>query len=215
MSQLALLPSAETLPPEKMRQAALSQWFTPADTATKLVEWIGLPRLGSTFLEPSAGSGRLVRAIEALRPGMQIDAVEIDPRYAAQLEGAGDRVRVDCTDYLTRPPPPTPYDFCVMNPPYEDGLDRLFLAKAMAESRRVVALVRLAALEGAGRYEAVWSRIVAREWRLVGLAVFVSRPVFDAGDVSSDGGKVAFVALKLSRSHEDEQEPRTAVEWWT
>lgn len=203
------------LPPAASRQRALGQWHTPDNVALRLARWCGaasLPRV----LEPSAGGGALVRAIRETRAAAQIDAVELDPSWADKLRAAhsdDSRVSVECGDYLARPSPATRYDAVIMNPPYEDGADGLFLARAMEDGDRVIALVRLATLAGQARHERVWSRIDAHDdgWWMPGLAVFSARPNFLAAGEDVGGGKTDFAAIKLSRVGTP---AATHVEWW-
>lgn len=215
---LALFASSETLPPARDRQAALSQWHTPDALGARLAEWTGrLPR-SSRVLEPSAGSGALVRPMLdggawALSSPAQITACELDPRWAAHLRETCPGVAVEEGDYLARPEPAEPYDLALMNPPYEGGADSLFVAKAMRESRRVVALVRSAFLHGAARHERVWSQVERGDWRLVGIAYLVGRPSFSAAGEASGSPLSDFIAIKLSRIWH-EADPRTGVEWW-
>ena len=207
------LPGLDALPPERLRSGALSQWFTPHDIAARMARWAG--NVGGRVLEPSAGSGALVEAWTAEHEDPRIDAVEIDPDFAARLrEDVSGGVVVSCEDYLTRPRPARRYDLALMNPPYEDGLDGLFLAKTMSECDRVIALVRLAALAGSGRHASVWSRIESHAdgWHMPGLAVFSSRPVFDGPESASGSAKSDFVCVKLSRVSPPSE---TRVEWWT
>ena len=213
MTALAL-PGVDTLPPERLRQKALSQWFTDEATAQRLTErMVGRPPGSWRVLEPSAGSGALIRALLSHSPaGLHVDAVELDPRFAAGLSDLC--VHVECCDYLTRPAPAEPYDLVLMNPPYEGGLDSEFLEKAMRESRCVVALVRLALLESQRSYDRVWSRVRCFDWAMTDLAVFTSRPEFLAAGEDVGGGKTAFAAVRLSRFHADRQWRGTTVEWW-
>lgn len=218
MSAALCLPGIDTLPPERLRQVALSQWFTPEETAARIAAWVGRPQVGWRLLEPSAGHGSLVRAMLNVSPSVHVDALDIDPACCDALRSVnalGSVVNVECCDYLTRPAPRLPYDQSVLNPPYEGGLDSAFVAKAMAESKRVVALVRLAMLETQRTYERVWSQVQSGDWVLHGMAVFVRRPVFLAAGEESDGGKTAFAAIKLSRVYGDRQERETRMEWWT
>ncbi len=212
------LPGVDTLPPIALRQKALSQWWTPHEEASRLAGWCGDLQSVHSVLEPSAGDGALVRALCARSEALAVDAIEIDPRHMDALRARTDgffcSVHPECADYLARPAPECPYDLGIANPPYEDGLDSLFIGKMMSECTRVVALVRLAMLETQRTHERVWSRLGGPEgWRLVGLAIFVKRPVFIAPGAPSTGGMTAFAAIKLSRV---ERAPvATAVEWWT
>lgn len=215
------LPSVDPLPSDpRARQRAASQWFTPDEIADRLVRWLGSPPGWWRVLEPSAGSGALVRAILAHCPAPTVDAVELDHKWADHLRALevdpAATLNVDCADYLTRPAPEQPYDVAVLNPPYEDGLDGRFIAKAMAESLRVVALVRLATLAGSTRHREVWSQVDSGAWHLAGVAIFASRPVFIAPGAESTGGMTDFVAVKMRRASADlGASSRTSVEWWT
>lgn len=216
------LPGVDRLPPQRDRRGALSQWFTPAPIAKRMAEWAG--NVSGRVLEPSAGSGALLDAwlvrCDADFPRQPtktpVDVVEIDPGYASMIAGAdyGPGVHVECGDYLERACPPNRYALGLANPPYEDGADGLFLAKMMRECDRVIALVRLAALAGGGRHDAVWSRVASHHdgWWMPGLAIFPGRPVFDGPESASGSAKSDFCVVKLSRIGTPE---RTAIEWWT
>lgn len=214
MSALTL-PGFDVLPPERLRQRALSQWFTPAALAERLVRWAGPLRRETHILEPACGSGAVLSAILARHAGARVDAVEIDPRFADEARAAAGSgaVSVDCADYLARPAPAEPYSLAIMNPPYEDGLDGAFIAKAMDECERVIALCRLNVITGKARHERVWSRVGTGEWWLVGLAVLVGRPSFSAAGAESESPLSDFVAIKLSR-RESYDARGTQVEWW-
>jgi methylase of polypeptide subunit release factors len=189
----------------------LSAWFTPGALARRMVAWCGDVRSFDRVLEPSTGRGSLVEAIRERSDLPRITAHELDPRSVVWLRGL-DFPRVDVVegDSLAAPAPAARYDLAVMNPPYEDGQDGLFLEKAMDESDRVVALVRLVALAGQERYRRVWSRVgEGREWSMPGLAILSARPDF-GGD---DGAKADFAVVKLSRLPAYDS-GRTAVEWW-
>lgn len=219
---MSLLPGIDPFPSEPAaRVRASSAWYTPPDAADVLARmcWAGRARASWRVLEPSAGHGALIDAL--LRDDSRcgpIDAVELDPLAADVLrERWPERVRVEQCDYLERPAPSEPYDLAILNPPYEKGADSAFVAKAMDESLRVVALVRLAMLESGRSYERVWSRVEDGPWRLLALRPFVSRPVFLPGGGDSDGGKTAFMAIKLSRVELPEserwRERLTSVGW--
>lgn len=216
-AQMSLGPSVTLSADPQRRQVQASQWHTPDDLARRLVEWCGRPPRGWRILEPSAGSGALVRPWLdggglALAEPSQITACEIDPQWAAHLRATCHGVAVEECDYLQRPAPSKPYDLAVMNPPYEGGADSLFVAKAMAESMRVIALVRSAFLHGKTRHERVWSHVEARRWRLVGIAYLVARPSFAAAGEASGTPLSDFVAIKLTKGVMSD--PRTSVEWW-
>ena len=194
-----------------------SQWFTPPDIAARMVRWAGAVT-PDVVIEPSTGSGNLVQAAFDRWSGTRVEAFEVDPFYANALTtrfDASGRVSVVCGDYLAYRNAREPYDVLgLANPPYEDGLDGQFLAKLMDECDRIVALVRLACLAGAKRRQGVWSRL-DRDWNLHGLAIFASRPEFQAGRAVGDrregeSAKADFCVVKLSRYGS----MSTGVEWW-
>lgn len=201
-----------------------STWFTPMPIARRMVSWAGSiqPR---SILEPSCGSGNLIAACRERWTHATIAAVELDPFYVGNARdrfGDDFRTSVYGGSFLDPPQIVDSFDLCVMNPPYEDGLDGKFLARAMDISDRVIALVRLAALVGQARTEAVWSRCRPDgDFVLRGLALFAGRPRFEAGRSigdREDGGsaKADFCVVKLSRRTEPERgvDVPTHVEWW-
>jgi predicted RNA methylase len=213
------LPGVDVLPPDGARQRALSQWFTPPEVAARLVLMAAplidrIARRGTTILEPSAGQGAIVRAIRAHSATAPIDAVELDPRYRPALE-RNPWTTVEIGDYLSRPSPQERYPLAIANPPYEGGLDGLFLAKLLDECDCIVALVRLATLAGSKRHARVWSHVEAHRdgWWLRSLAICAARPVFLAAGEESDGGKTDFVVVHLTRS--EWPADQCALEWWT
>jgi len=209
------LAGIDPLPSEPvMRARASSAWYTPRHAAAVLgrmaeCAWLSAPGACGArpwrVLEPAAGTGALLEALAEdglASPETAVDAVELDERVASSLSVRAwpMNVRVECADYLARPAPARPYDLAIMNPPYEGGLDSLFMSKAMDESLRVIALVRLALLESQRSYQRIWSRIGSSEgWRMVEMRPCVQRPLFVSPGMKSSHGKTAFMAIKLSR----------------
>jgi predicted RNA methylase len=201
---------------------ALSQWFTPPRLAEKVVDFaldgLGRNRLGAGayVLEPSAGAGAL--ALPALSAGANVTAVEIDARWGPVLEqrgsalvrGSGGSVgwlHVETLDYLRRPAPPVGrFDVGILNPPYEGNLDAAFVAKALNECRRVVALLRSHAGHGVERWNTLWSRIAPEGW-VCSERKLVRRPDF-GGDF---GAKHEYVVIRLDILG---SEPAVPIRWW-
>lgn len=73
-----------------------------------------------SVLEPSAGTGAL--ALEAVRLGAAVDAVELDPGRYTDLVGTGKLRCVRLADFLQERPSPS-YDRVLMNPPFDRGRD--------------------------------------------------------------------------------------------
>lgn len=115
------------------RKKTLQIFETPPELAARMA---GMIPTGMRVLEPSAGSGRLVK--EALLQGAAaIDAVEIDPNNALSLLGiaAGDkRVKVVHGDFLSHVPL-TKYDAVLMNPPFRNGQDIAHVMRAYEQLR--------------------------------------------------------------------------------
>jgi len=200
----------------------MSQWFTPTPLAERLVDWMGVPKK-ATVIEPRAGNGAIVRAlVRDPSKVSRIDAVELDASHVRTLESIPHRdcislkLNVECADYLTRPAPSERYDYGVANPPYENDLDAKFAAKLMDECDRVIILVRAVFFNGLGRYERVWSRVDADEWRICGVAHLVRRPSFLLGGVEQGGAQADFVAIKMIRAGNPggPHAPTLRPEWW-
>ena len=211
-SETLTLPGVDTLPVERERQRALSQWWTPPDLARRFAAWALKGLRFPTVLEPSAGSGALVRAILDVRPMAKVNAIELDPTWAARLRADGQCASVTEGDFLSLDP--LEHDSAhvvIANPPYENGLDGAFLEHAMRMAPRVAALLRVNALVGQERHERVWSR-VGRGWHLRSIAYLSRRPAFLAAGEATDGAKSDFVAVQLV---EGVGRRRTSVEWWT
>jgi hypothetical protein len=95
---------------------------TPPELAARMVAEANIEP-GSVVLEPSAGTGNLVRAIREAAPAAVVHAVEINPSLAAQIRAAGilDETAGDsvvCADFLEIERPSPAPDRVVMNPPF-------------------------------------------------------------------------------------------------
>lgn len=108
---------------------------TPSWCVRRLIEAIELP--GGTWLEPSAGSGRIIRTVLASRSDIEWHAVEIRKECRAALLTVASRTWI--CDFL-RWTCEERYDVCLMNPPFRHAL--VFIEKAMQSASVVVALVR-------------------------------------------------------------------------
>lgn len=95
---------------------------TPATLAARMVALAGV-ECGQTVLEPSAGTGRLLRAIrEATGGGAVRTAIEINSRLCDALRIAESGADVICCDFLAYQAP-RPFDSVIMNPPFANAED--------------------------------------------------------------------------------------------
>lgn len=143
---------------------------TPEWCTHSLLDAYGVPYFGegSRWIEPSAGSGAILKAVDSWYSGMVVNdkplhkpiwtVVEArrqakqDLRRACELASAGaSEIIID--DFLDQAPPAEPFDVMLGNPPYSLAME--FVRKAVEErwAQRVAFLLRIAFLESAGRYE--------------------------------------------------------------
>lgn len=127
------------------QKRTLEQFFTPPAIAERVAELAEL-REGHLVLEPSAGSGELVRA--ACWRGANVLAVEVDSGLMPALLDVADlwpgRVRRVCEDFFewlpeyeayAGAPWNGPVDRVMMNPPFGNGRDMTHVMKALAHLR--------------------------------------------------------------------------------
>lgn len=102
------------------RQQTLQMFETPEDLAERMVTMVNVG-LSTRVLEPSAGPGRIVRAL--LSRGANVTAVEIDRDNCDALEEIGG-VSVQWGDFLDyAADQPRTFEAVVMNPPFTKGQD--------------------------------------------------------------------------------------------
>lgn len=209
MSQMELIEGTN-------RDVSLSQWFTPAALAERVVEWADIdtcypaghePR-AMRVLEPSAGNGALVRPLVAA--GAEVYAIELDNRYSRELHDAGAHA-IWWDNFLEFKPhePDTAsraFDLCVMNPPYENGLDVAFILHALKFAPCVVGVFRSQILHGVERKEQLWKEV--RPTRVA----FCSRRPFK-------GAETDYVVLELVERSRHSMSSATGfaeltAEWW-
>jgi predicted RNA methylase len=198
---------------QKSDAERLSQYWTPADLAKRIVDWADV-KDSDRVLEPSAGAGRIAYWVPRTA---YLTVCEIDPVYAEQLRRTakqrsgmviyeGDFLQAfsDATERL--------FDVAIMNPPYEDGADGQHVAEALRLAHRVVALVRANFCWGTKRYQQLfrWARITRR-------AVLVRRPDIDGPADIGHGARHDFQVIELvRREHErwEGEKDRVAEEYW-
>jgi protein-L-isoaspartate O-methyltransferase len=113
------------------------------------------------ILEPSAGTGNLLRAITAsVGTACELVAVEISPRLASGLEAAG-ASSVVVGDFLEQNETIGKFDRIVMNPPFENGSDIKHINHAIKHLKPGGRLVAICA-NGPRQREAF--EAIASEW---------------------------------------------------
>ncbi len=101
---------------------AESQLFvTPAPVCDRLVTLAEISNRDH-ILEPSAGTGAILRAIRDTAPGAMCDAVEINSGLVRYLRENFNGVRVQCGDFMEWQPVQY-YSRIIMNPPFSHGQD--------------------------------------------------------------------------------------------
>ena len=126
---------------------------TPPDVAARVAAYAELAP-GLSVLEPSAGTGALVRAVRAAEPDVRrIIAIERDARLADQMGHL-------CFDFLEVPPTHSGYDRVMMNPPFSGGADIRHVEHALEFLRPGGLLV---AIMADGPRQAAWLAAVGAE----------------------------------------------------
>ena len=116
---------------------------TPAWCVHRLLEEVDLP--GGQWLEPAAGTGMLIEAVNAIRRDIQWKAIELRDTCESALSGAvGPLGEVSITDFLQVAPQDSGQEFTVIitNPPYSMAMPMIEHSLAF-QSRFVVMLLRL------------------------------------------------------------------------
>ena len=95
---------------------------TPTDLAERMVKMAGVEP-GQRVLEPSAGTGRIIDALDAV-PGANVVAVELSVTLADNLRlRSNTKHEIRCADFLELNGELGTFDRIVMNPPFENGSD--------------------------------------------------------------------------------------------
>ena len=110
----------ETLKTGVQTVSAPQLFPTPPEIAEQMVELAEIEP-GHDVLEPSAGTGNLLKALPCIRPNGAITAVEINYSLSKALEPWADTVI--CGDFLARNGDIGKFDRILMNPPFENGSD--------------------------------------------------------------------------------------------
>ena len=102
---------------------------TPIALATKLIDGLDFNR--STVLEPSAGKGDIARMIKNQSRTATIHLIEIEPELQQIAKQYGTIVDNDFLEFN----PDCPYDFIIMNPPFDNGDKHLLHAIEISDDQ--------------------------------------------------------------------------------
>ena len=116
---------------------------TPAEAILPILETdlIALP--GGVWIDPCAGTGRIVRTVNDVRDDVRWLIVELDERFRPQLEALvrpGRDELLPFGDFIHRDWPFPTADVLVMNPPFEHAFD--FARTALTRAHEVLMLQR-------------------------------------------------------------------------
>jgi len=172
---------------------ASNQLFaTPSELACAICKAADIEP-GHAVLEPSAGTGSLLKALPTVRPKGWVTAIEITQGLIANLQPWADEII--CADFLECTGL-GPFDRIVMNPPFERGADIKHIRHALAFLKPGGRLVSLCA-NGPRQQEAF------KEYDYEALP---------AGSFSSQGTEINVAMVIIDQAEEEPQpEPQPEV----
>lgn len=132
---------------------------TPAWCVLRLLEHVGLP--GWDWLEPAAGEGHIIRAVESVLPNTAWSAIELREECGAPLRSMGLNTTpggLVIGDFLSMKPVMRKhgYDLALSNPPF--SLAQEFVEQGLRFADEVIYLLRLSFLESQKR-QAFFARV--------------------------------------------------------
>lgn len=115
---------------------------TPTDAILSLIESPLVTLPGGVWIEPCAGTGRIVSTVNQSRSDVRWILCEIDPRVGEHLAPLlrDQDVLLPFGDFVSRDWSLPVADVCIFNPPF--SLTMAFVIAAMARARNVVMLQR-------------------------------------------------------------------------
>lgn len=120
---------------------------TPSATTLAILRAVNLP--GGRWLEPSAGSGAIIRAANSVRSDVQWTAIELRDEARPAIEAADASAEIATgVDFLSAGPWPR-FNVAILNPPFSDAL--AFIARCLDLADWIVCLQRINFLGSAGR----------------------------------------------------------------
>lgn len=192
------------------RNLSLSAWFTPPQTARRIVDFAldGRPDDEVTkVLEPSCGRGALIEAM-CTSTGMDVTGIDLDPVNIAHCSGRDWgfwRHNFFCADFITHHFDAERFDVAIMNPPYDGGQTEIHIRRALEVCDTVVCHCPLTTLAGLKRHELLWSRHA----EITRIAICAKRPRY-----SDAGGKTDMCTLEIRRARRTRTRINPTLEWW-
>jgi len=111
--------------------SAASQLFVTPEPACKRLVTLAEVKNTDYILEPSAGTGAILRAIKHAAPSARCDAVELNTALVEHLRGAFPGVNVWCGDFMEYGQA-VQYDKIIMNPPFNHAQDIRHIQRALS-----------------------------------------------------------------------------------
>lgn len=173
------------------RQQALQLFETPPALAERLCQLLDI-RQDDNCLEPSAGRGRILKAMADRNPQLII-AIEIDPENGAQLETEGSQQQLIIGDFLEHDPELLRSSAIAMNPPFSRNQDIRHVRhayKCLEPGGRLAAIVSEHGFIGNERECIEW-----RDW-LASLGAHIERVPADAFKASGTSVSTRIVSLR-------------------
>lgn len=168
------------------------QFFpTPNEVADFLCQQVRIYAIDHV-LEPSAGDGALVKAIQRARPGITVDVYELMPQNLAILAKMPD-VTVEGEDFLEAHPRPV-YSIIIANPPFTKNQDIdhvLHMYKFLNDGGTLVSVMSKHFTFSENRKETEF-----REWLYSVEATIIP---LDAGAFKQSGTMIETVVVKITK----------------
>ena len=169
---------------------------TPPWATHRLIESF-LP-VGKRWVEPAAGNGAIIKAINQTNPDIEWTAIELREEAGAELKAQPGIKNVIVQDFLSlEVTPENHWDVAITNPPY--SIAQLFIEKSLKHADCVIMLLRLNFMGADCRVD-LWPRIGVPD-----VYVLPNRPDFSGtGGDSCEYGWMVWHANqpgKLQKSH--------------
>lgn len=142
----------------------LGYYPTPVAVINRMLDLGGYPSDGDRVLEPSCGTGAIIKVLLSHNEDITIDAFEYDAdRATTAAIRYGNKARIVTTDFLFVTPDPT-YDYIYMNPPFNKGRDIDHVTHALKflkpGGRLIAVMSARAALSHNKRHEVFRTRLM-------------------------------------------------------